>query len=273
MLTDTPGMSMEPLQINDILVMLVEPSSTQQKIISRQLQQVGIEKITLMQSGEATLEALQTERPDVVISSLYLPDMTGTDLVHRMRENPETQETAFMLISSETRFRYLDPIRQAGVIAILPKPFDVEALRIAMVNTLDFIDPDHLSLENFSPELMEVLVVDDSHMARRHIQRVLRSIGVEKFTEASDGLEAVEKLAERYFDLVVTDYNMPNMDGKELVDHIRNHSSQGSVPVLMVTSEDSENRLAAVQKSGVSAICDKPFAADTVRDLIRQILD
>ena len=159
------------------------------------------------------------------------------------------------------------------MIAILPKPFNADELRVAMANTLNFIDPTALSLETFSPEEMQVLVVDDSSMARKHIKRVLNSIGIEHFTEAVDGLEASKILENQYFDLVVTDYNMPNMDGQELIDHIRKNSSQASVPVLMVTSEENDNRLAAVQKAGVSAICDKPFAADTVRDLVQQILD
>ena len=262
---------MEQLQIRDIVVMLVEPSSTQQKIISRQLEEVGIQKIITTQNGRQTLDSLNTANPDVVISALYLPDMSGTDLVHKMRENPATQDMGFILISSETRFRILDPIRQAGVIAILPKPFNSEELRVAMHNTLDFIDPNSLHLDDFNPEELHVLIVDDSSMARKHIKRVLSSMGIEKFSEATDGQHAVDMLTEQYFDLVVTDYNMPNMDGRELVDHIRNVSSQASVPVLMVTSEENENRLAAVQQSGVSAICDKPFGVDTVRSLVQQI--
>lgn len=266
-------MSEEQLQINDIVAVLVEPSATQQKIISKQLNEVGVINIIAKKNGTEALEDLAKLKPDVVISALYLPDMTGTDLVHRMRENPETSDMGFILISSETKFRYLDPIRQAGVIAILPKPFNADELRVAMANTLNFIDPASMSLQDFAPEELEVLVVDDSSMARKHIKRVLTSIGVEKFTEAADGLEASKILENQYFDLVVTDYNMPNMDGQELVDHIRSNSSQASVPVLMVTSESNDNRLAAVQKAGVSAICDKPFAADTVRDLVQQILD
>ena len=266
-------MSIDQLQISDIVAVLVEPSSTQQKIISKQLNEVGVINIITKTSGAETLDELSSLQPDVVISALYLPDMTGTELVHQMRENDSTSEMGFILISSETQFRYLDPIRQAGVIAILPKPFNAEELRVAMANTLNFIDPSNLSLQEFSPEELEVLVVDDSSMARKHIKRVLSSIGVEKFTEAGDGLEATKILENQYFDLVVTDYNMPNMDGQELVDHIRKNSSQASVPVLMVTSESNDNRLAAVQKAGVSAICDKPFAADTVRDRILQLLD
>lgn len=265
-------MSIEQLKIENIVVMLVEPSSTQQKIIRNQLKEVGITSIIVHENGNETLADLTESNPDVVISALYLPDMTGTDLVHRMRENEDTEDIGFILISSETRFRYLDPIRQAGVIAILPKPFDTEELRVAMYNTLDYIEPAELKTDDFSIEELSVLVVDDSSMARKHIKRILASMGIENFTEAVDGMDAMQKLADQYFDLVVTDYNMPNMDGKELVDHIRNASTQSSVPVLMVTSEENENRLAAVQQSGVSAICDKPFGVDTVRSIVQQIL-
>ena len=65
---------------------------------------------------------------------------------------------------------------------------------------------------------------------------------------------------------------MPEMDGGTLVEQIRNHSNQASVPVLMVTSEEDQNRLAAVQQMGVSAICDKPFEPRTLRHLMVQIM-
>lgn len=264
-------MTIEQLQIHDIVVLLAEPSTTQQKIISKQLADVGVQNIITAKTGQETFQKINSSNPDVVISALYLPDMTGTQLVHQMRANEKTKDMGFILISSETRFRYLDPIRQAGVIAILPKPFNTEELRVAMHNTLDFIDPNFINLDEFNPEELNVLIVDDSSMARKHIKRVLSAMGIEKFTEATDGQEAVNILAEHYFDLVVTDYNMPNMDGRELIDHIRNASSQASIPVMMVTSEENENRLAAVQQSGVSAICDKPFGIDTVRSLVQQL--
>ncbi len=265
-------MNMHNLQISDIVVLLVEPSSTQQKIIARQLGEAGISNINTETSGEQAIARLGRLQPDVVISALYLPDMTGTELVHQIKNNPDTAETGFILISSETRFRILDPIRQAGAIAILPKPFSAEALRVAMHNTLDFIDPETLQLDNFNAEDLNVLIVDDSHLARQHIKRILQSLGIENFHEANDGVQALQKLSEHYFDLVVTDYNMPNMDGRELVEHIRQESSQSSIPVLMVTSENNENRLAAVQQSGVSAICDKPFESKSVKLLVQQML-
>ncbi len=263
--------SMSTVKLQDLLVVLVEPSATQRRIIGRQLAEIGIHQIEMAPDGARALQRIRALRPDLVVSTLYLPDMTGTDLVHEMRNDDELQRIAFMLISSETRFRYLDPIRQAGVIAILPKPFSAEALRVALNSTIDYLDDSELDAGDYAPEELEVLVVDDSPLARKHIGRVLRSMGIERLTEASDGIEALALLRERFFDLVVTDYNMPNMDGRELVDEIRNHSGQASVPIMMVTSEENENRLAAVQQSGVSAICDKPFDPGSVKQLLQQI--
>ncbi len=143
---------------------------------------------------------------------------------------------------------------------------------MAISATVDLLEPNAIQVENYDPESIEVLIVDDSALSRKHIRRVLSAMGLERFTEAEDGVEAMALLRERYFDLVVTDYNMPNMDGRELVDQIRNSDTQSSVPVLMVTSERDENRLAAIQQAGVSAICDKPFEPQTLRRLIEQIL-
>lgn len=256
--------------LEDINVLLAEPSATQRRIIRASLANCGIIHVHEVETGEQALQTLIAESPDLVVSSLYLPDMTGTDLVHEIRNSDTHNDTAFMLISSETRFRYLDPVRQAGTVGILPKPFSDEELRIALNSTLDLLDASHLSLEEHNGSSLRVLVVDDSSLARRHITRVLESMDIsqENIDLANDGREALEKVNQNYYDFVISDYNMPVMDGLELVDQIRNASNQSSIPVLMVTSETDQNRLAAVQQAGVSAICDKPFEPATVRQLI-----
>jgi two-component system chemotaxis response regulator CheY len=259
------------LKLSDLTVLLVEPSTTQQKIVINYLNNLGIHQITPVLSGQEALVLMEDYEPDLVVSTLYLPDMTGTDLVHQMRENERFSNIAFMLISSETRFRYLDPIRQAGAIAILPKPFTQEALRIALGSTLEFLDPESLNLGRYDPENLSVLIVDDSTLARKYIKKTLTNMGLEIFTEADNGKEAMDLLDSNFFDLIVTDYNMPEMDGEALVNHVRANSNQSSIPIIMVTSEENENRLAAVQQAGVSAICDKPFEPGNIRTLLQQL--
>ena len=65
---------------------------------------------------------------------------------------------------------------------------------------------------------------------------------------------------------------MPQMDGRELLEHIRNNSNQRSIPVLMVTSVGNRGKLAAVAQAGVSGICDKPFEVDTIRQMIQTVM-
>jgi two-component system, chemotaxis family, chemotaxis protein CheY len=258
--------------ISDLFVLLVEPSHSQSKFILRELKEAGIAHFDAAIDGKTALESMRANHIDLVISSMYLPDMTATELVQFIRNDDELAETAFMLISSETGFDQIDPIKQAGVSAILPKPFQSNQLKRALYNTLDMLSTAGLDLDDFNPEDLKVLVVDDSRMSRKHIMRVLGGMGIEKIVEADDGANAVPILSEEFFDFVVTDYNMPDMDGKALLDYIRNKSNQRSIPVLMVTSEGNMGNLAAVEQAGVSGICDKPFETDIVRDMIRMMM-
>ncbi len=255
-------------QLAGLFVVLIEPSRAQGKIVIQQFETLGIKQFKHFGNGTAALESIFDDVPDLVISSLHLEDMTGRDLVLKMRENSFTENTPFILISTTTSFRELDPIKQAGASAVLPKPFEVKDLQRAVMNTMDWEHPDQIELEDLDPENMEVLVVDDSGMARKMIGRTLNKMGIEKITEAKDGAEAMPLIQSNHFDLIVTDFNMPEVDGHELLRFIRNESSQSSVPVLMVTTEGDAGKLAAVQQDGVSAIVDKPFEVSEVKQLI-----
>jgi len=156
------------MDIPELTVAVVEPSTMQGKIIEAELNALGIDKILYQRSGQAALETMLRIKPDLVISAMYLPDMTGAELVVSMREDEALQAVPFMLISSETSFAMLDPVRQAGVIAILPKPFATGDLRKALYSTVEFITPDEDALADIVLDELKTLVVDDSSMARKH---------------------------------------------------------------------------------------------------------
>jgi len=245
----------------------------QARLITGQLKEVGVARIEHTDRGEQALAEMRVQLPDIVISAMYLPDMTGTALIQAIRNDPALGNVPFVLVSSENRPQVLDPVRQSGVCAILPKPFTAAMLQAALHAAIDWINPDE-SLETAGLDLddLRVLVVDDSPMARKFILRVLENLGLRHFIEAANGAEAAAEMAETVVDLVVTDYNMPEMDGKALIEHIRGKSWQKSVPVLMVTSETDAGRLAAVHSLGVVGVCDKPFEPGTVKSLLRQLL-
>jgi len=265
------------IELHNLSICLAEPSGVQANIIVTHLSEMGIEieHIGKVSSGNEAIKALDGSfPPDLVMSALYLPDMTGTELLYSIRRSDAHSATPFLLISSETDPRNLEDVRQAGSIAILPKPFTKSQLLRAILNTLDFLNAEEEAGNDDSLDLknQKVLIVDDSKVSRRHVRTVLERIGFENFTEVGDGREAIPLVDSVLYDLVVTDYNMPNIDGLGLVDYIRRKSIQTSVPILMVSSEQDEGRLAAVMDAGVSAICDKPFETGLVRNLVKQML-
>ncbi|MBI5331541.1 MAG: response regulator [Betaproteobacteria bacterium] len=261
------------ISLTELDTLVVEPSAMQAKWMAGALAQAGIHRVATAASAREALARLHTQPAGLVLSAFHLPDMTGAELVQAMRADEGLAPIPFILISSENRPRLLDPVRQSGVSGILPKPFTQAQLSAALRATLDLLNSDaSLDEAGFEPEALHVLVVDDSPMARKFIRRVLSNLGVKRFLEAENGRQAAELLADTAVDLVVTDYNMPEMDGKALVEFIRTRSWQKAVPVLMVTSETHSGRLAGVQELGIVGMCDKPFEPEVVRSLLIRLL-
>ncbi len=263
---------MKTIGIDELNILVVEPSAIQHRIITGHLVACGVQHVQRADDGGTALDIMGGMMPDLVVSALYLPDMTGTVLVERMRDDEHLQTIPFMLISSETNFRYLDPVRQAGAVAVLPKPFQQAQLEKALYTTLDFLAPATLRVGDLDAEDLSVLIVDDSRFARGHIRRTLEGFGIEKISEAENGRAAIDLIRQQLFDFIVTDYNMPEMSGDQLVEYIRTQSDQPDIPILMVSSEADLSRLAGVEQGGVSALCDKPFEAGVVRELICKIM-
>jgi len=259
---------MATIDITELTITVIEPSVTQGKIIINKLNQLGVSSIQYYPSAQLALDFIAKFSPDLVISAMYLSDMTATELVLKMRESPSMESIPFMLITTENSFEALDPIKQAGTVAVLSKPFELKDLENALYTTVDVLSVDEDFLEKFDWEDLNVLVVDDSPMAQKVVCGLLANIGVTKIDIGNNGKEAVSFIEDNYYDLVITDYNMPEMDGQALVSYIREKSNQQSVPVLMITSEQNEARLTAVNNAGVSGICDKPFEPKIFKKLI-----
>lgn len=261
------------LTASDLSILLVEPSAMQLKLIMRHLQQEGIQRIDGVSNGEEALTHISRYPPDLVITAMYLPDMTANELIANVHQSSPDIDISFMLISSETAHQALEPIRQAGVMAILPKPFDLTDLRRAIRATLDVIEPAEIELESYDVSELNILLVDDSMTSRNHISRVLGSMGIQHIDLAENGRQAVDFLSRQSYDLVVTDLNMPEMDGQQLVHYIRQEMGDAVVPILMATTENNQSRLGNVQQAGVSAILDKPFEPQTIREMLYRVLD
>jgi serine/threonine protein kinase/DNA-binding response OmpR family regulator len=257
-------------------LLLVEPSRAQLVIIRKYLQELGFQDILTAPSGQHALEQARRARPQVVMSALHLADMTGIQLAQAMQAEAALSSTGFILITSQADAQEADLLGRAGNLVRLHKPFDLERLAQALAAaTRRSGQPSRTGpARQAGPatwDRLRVLVVDDSAAARSHIRAVLAGLGLRQLVEASDGAEAVRFLQQQAFDLVVTDYNMPRLDGRGLIEFIRHRSSIPAVPVIVVTTETDPAKLEALRQLGVAALSDKSFKPDVVRSVLEQL--
>ena len=119
---------------------------------------------------------------------------------------------------------------------------------------------------------LRFLVVDDFSTMRRIIKNQLRELGFTHISEADDGKTALESLRSNPVDFVVTDWNMPGVNGLQLLQAIRADDTLQHLPVLMVTAEAKRDQIVEAVQSGVSGYIVKPFTADTLRGKLEKIL-
>lgn len=120
---------------------------------------------------------------------------------------------------------------------------------------------------------IKILVVDDFATMRKVIRNLLKQVGYENIVEAEDGVIALKIMKSLKIDLVVSDWNMPNMTGLELLKAVRSDEELKTTPFLMVTAEALQDNVIAAVKAGVSNYIVKPFTAETMNDKITKILE
>lgn len=121
-------------------------------------------------------------------------------------------------------------------------------------------------------ETLRALVVDDSQAMRRNILFALQRLRVFALEEAQDGLEALKKLSHAAFDIVLTDINMPMMDGLKLISHIRQGGRNAAVPIVVITTAAADEDRHKALELGASAYLVKPVQAREVVDAVKQLL-
>ena len=119
---------------------------------------------------------------------------------------------------------------------------------------------------------LKFLIVDDFSTMRRIVRNLLKEMGYSNADEAEDGVNALQKLRNMQFDFVVTDINMPNMNGFELLSQIRADETLRKLPVLMVTAEARKEDIVLAAQSGASGYIVKPFTKATLEEKVNKIM-
>jgi len=120
---------------------------------------------------------------------------------------------------------------------------------------------------------LNILVVDDFPTMRRIVRNLLKELGFEHIDEAEDGANALAKLRAGNYQFVVSDWNMPNMDGLTMLQNIRSDAALTKLPVLMVTAEAKKENIVAAAQAGANGYVVKPFTAATLEEKLTKIFE
>jgi two-component system chemotaxis response regulator CheY len=120
---------------------------------------------------------------------------------------------------------------------------------------------------------IKILIVDDFATMRKVVRNLLKQVGYEDIVEAEDGVMALKALKSQKVDVVVSDWNMPNMSGLELLKAVRADADLANTPFLMVTAEALQDNVVAAVKAGVNNYIVKPFTAEVLNEKIKKIME
>jgi len=118
----------------------------------------------------------------------------------------------------------------------------------------------------------KILIVDDFATMRKVIRNLLKQVGYENIVEAEDGVMALKELKSQKIDFIISDWNMPNMTGFELLKAVRGDKELGKTPFLMVTAESLQDNVVQAVKAGVDNYIVKPFTAEVLNEKISKIV-
>lgn len=260
------------MYMEDLSILVIEPSLTQRNFLLKLLEGMGVRDVLSAVDVESAIARMNSDMPDIVISAFYLPDMSSDNALEYIRARSPRPDTAFILVTSEGNARYLERIKQAGVSAILEKPYSGEALQQAIVSIVNGLNEAAWNAVA-DAEYLNVLVVDDSAVAKQYLGATLKKFGFEKLTYADDGSQALALCAGQAYDLIITDCHMPIMSGIEFIGQLRSDCDiNGATPVILLTTDDLVRTEEAAMAAGASAVCLKPYTIAALNDAIAEVL-
>jgi two-component system chemotaxis response regulator CheY len=264
--------------ISPTTVLVVEPSRVQASIIRNLLEERMHVVVATVATGQAALAAVREYRPRAVVSAMHLSDIDGGELARQIVSEIGHEAPGFLLVTSESDEGASVSLGDLSGVRLLHKPFTApqmdEALRLVAASSsgprkvAGASAVDRAAAAKPPRSELRVLIVDDSSVARIHVRTVLEGLGFSQFVDAPDGAHAIAIASNGGFDLIVTDYNMPLMDGRALVSYLKQNPATAGIPIIMVTSETDRAALDVVLKLGALAVLDKAFRPTEVGQLL-----
>ena len=220
------------------------------------------DEIVLAEDGQAGLDLALKEKFDIVVSDIDMPKINGIDLCRSLKKTAATQGIPVVMVSTFDSDSDVDKGFQAGASAYLSKYEIQDRLRETVDNVLSKSKFKHNRL---------VMVVDDSKVVRRIVEKGLAEAGFKVIT-AEDGKKALELLNDIRPDLILTDIEMPDINGFEFCGSLHTNPELSSVPIVAMSSRTERGYMKRMLQNGASAYLCKPFNIDELVILVEKML-
>lgn len=248
--------------IPNLKFLIVDDIASMRKIVRATLGQLGFSDIQEAVDGNAALSKLRFEKFDLVITDWNMPAMSGLDFLKAIQGDEKLRRLPVLVMTAEESQETVNQALEMGSSGYLIKPFTADALG------------QHISriyAEMICFERLRVLLVDDYPSMRRIMAKILSLIGVRTIAEAGSGPEALEKAKAEPFDLVITDWNMPDMGGLELVRALKSRKELCNLQVIVASSTITQQMVVQGKQAGVAEYLAKPFAPEDLKQRISRV--
>jgi len=240
-------------------ILVVEDSEVQREVCIDKLNQFGFDNIFTASNGVEALEVLRNHSIDLILSDWDMPEMDGMELLKTLKENDSLQRTPFIFMTSHSDENKNREAMSYGAVDYIIKTSSSEDLKKNIELTLN-------------RGVRKILIVEDSDLQREISIAQLQQIGFEEIAGAENGKKALEYLENNPVDFILSDWEMPEMNGLELLKKVKENPTLKNIPFLILTvHNDPEKNQEALNLGALDYIV-KPMAPDDLHMKIRKTL-
>ncbi len=224
-------------------------------------------EIKTVKSPDLALVKIIRWNPDLIITSIEVGNISGFDLCLIIKMMPDFAGVPIILFTSSDEKCIHKKAADAGADYYVKKDPKALATIKKISESLLHGQPSAFQQEEWKRQIKNVLLVDDSSTMRKIIRNILISIGIANVVEAENGKDGLEKLAANKIDMIISDWNMPVMNGVEMIKRMRLNQSYNTLPIVMVSAEVQEE-IEKAMNLGINDYLRKPFNALDMKQLV-----
>ena len=254
----------------DYSLLIVDDNAMNRDMLVRHLEREGY-TITTADGGKKALELVKTQNFDLVLLDILMPDLDGYKVLAQLKGDIATRDIPVVMLTAVHEMDSVVRCFEMGVEDYLTRPFNIPFVKSRISSCLRSATVKEKAVRKVDSEEHHVLVVDDNSMNRDLLTRRLGREGYDIST-AAGGLQALELVDKQRFDLILLDILMPDMDGYEVLEKLKNNDDTRDIPVIMLTAVNEVESVRLCIDLGAEDYLIKPFNSVLLKSRIAATL-